>query len=481
MSRRYRTGFAWLVFSVALVNPAWSQTVRDLADLPPEPRLQETPEHVPCKPGAGGTLTLDLSPPDATVDLPDMDMAYVAGMTLQDCSVRVTVRRNGYVARKAVIDVRGDTRESVALEVAPQGTLTLELSPSDAAVTLPGVRQSYRPGVAVPTGPLRVTVRRQGYETVSRTISIVGDTVARVELPSVPPGTLTLDLFPGDAVVELSGVDEPYVRGMTLPGGPVQVRVSRRGYREVERTIDVEGDTRELIELKLRTSGTLVLDLFPADTEVVFPDEDVEGGYRRRMTLPVGPVRVAFRREGYRDLARVIDIVGDVRELVEMQPLPVATLTLDLSPQDAVVDLPDLGQRYWPGMPLTVGKHRVVVRQDGYEDFDDTIVLDGDRTFRIALTPTRTCRPTLVRSFKPDYPSDARSKEIEGHVDVEFQIVRGGTVRDAFVIAASPPDVFDEAALNAIGKFRYRLPREDCESVESVSNKVRFRFDFRDR
>ena len=475
------SAWLWLLLNVAVADAAWSQTVRELADLPAEARLQDTPEHVPCKPEGGGTLTLVLSPPDALVELPDIDAEYVAGMTLQTCSVRVAVRRNGYVSETAVIELLGDTRESITLEVAPRGTLTLELSPSDAEVTLPGVRQSYRPAVAVPTGPLRVTVSREGYETASRTISIVGDTVARIELPPLPPGTLTLDVFPGDAVVELLGVDEPYARGMTLPAGSVNVRVSRRGYRELERTIDVDDETRELIELELRTSGTLVFDLFPADIEVVFPDEDIEGGYQRGMTLPVGPVRVAFRRDGYRDLVRIIDIVGDVRELIELQPLPMATLILDLSPKDAVVDLPDLGQRYWPGMPLTLGEHRVVVSQDGYEDFDETIALEGDKTLKIELRPTRTCRPTLVRSFKPAYPPDARSKEVEGYVEIEFQIVKTGIVRDAFVVAASPPDIFDQAAINAIRKFRYSLPREDCESVESVSNKVRFRFDFRDR
>ena len=475
-----------LLFYIAATEAAWTQGLQAIPDLPADVRLQDAHEFVPCRPAR---LTLDLTPADAAVELPDIEEEYVAGMSLNTCSVRVAVRREGYVARTVVIDLQEDTRASVALDEAPlpppaprtTGTLTLELFPADAEVTLPDIRQRYRPGVTVPLGRLRVIARREGYRSTEHMVSVTGDMVVPIELTLLPPTTLTLDLFPSDAEVELPDMDEPYTRGMTLPPGPVQVRVTRRGYEDAERLIDVDGATRVRIEMELRTTGTLTLDLFPADTEVLFQDDAVEEEYQRGMTLPMGRVRVAFRRSGYRELVRVIDIVGDVRELVELEPLPTVTLTLDISPEDAVVDLPDLGQRYWPGMPLTLGKHRLVVRQEGYEDFDETIELDDDKILRVELVPSRQCRPTLVRAFKPSYPEEARSREIAGHVDVEFQIVTPGRVRGAVVVAASPPQIFDEAAINAIRRFRYSLPPDDCASVDSVTNKVRFRFDFRDR
>ena len=474
-----------LLFYIVATEAAWAQGFSAIPDLPADGRLQDAHEFVPCRPAR---LTLDLRPVDAGVELPDIEEQYVPGMSLNTCSVRVKVHKEGYLAKTVVIDLEEDTQASITLDEAPpprpapptSGTLTLQLSPADAEVTLPDIRQRYRPGVTVPLGRLRVMVRREGFRSFERTVAVTGDTVVPVELTPLPPTRLTLDLFPSDAEVELPGIDEPYTRGMTVPSGPVQVRVTRRGYADVERLIDAEGDTRIQIEMELRTTGTLTLDLFPADTEVLFLGEGVEDDYQRGMTLPMGRVRVAFRRSGYQELVRVIDIVGDVRELVELEPLPTATLTLDLSPEDAVADLPDLGQRYWPGMPLTLGKHRLVVRQAGYEDFDETIQLDDDKTLRVELVPTRVCRPTLVRGFKPSYPKDARSQEIEGHVDVEFQIVKSGRVRAAVVAEASPPQVFDEAAINAIRKFRYSLPPDDCASVDSVTNKVRFRFDFRD-
>ena len=64
----------------------------------------------------------------------------------------------------------------------PQGSLTLELEPRGARVTLPDVEPRYRPGVRLPEGPHRVIVRSSGYRTVTRTIDISGDTRVRIEL-----------------------------------------------------------------------------------------------------------------------------------------------------------------------------------------------------------------------------------------------------------------------------------------------------------
>ena len=62
------------------------------------------------------------------------------------------------------------------------GSLTLDLEPSDARVTLPDVEPRYRPGVRLPEGRHRVIVRSSGYRTVTRTIDLSGDTRVRIAL-----------------------------------------------------------------------------------------------------------------------------------------------------------------------------------------------------------------------------------------------------------------------------------------------------------
>lgn len=61
----------------------------------------------------------------------------------------------------------------------------------------------------------------------------------------------------------------------------------------------------------------------------------------------------------------------------------------------------------------------------------------------------------LVR-VQPTYPARAASRHIEGWVKVEFTVNASGGVTNPVVVGASPPGIFDEAALNAIRRWRFK-------------------------
>ncbi|MBL6986389.1 MAG: energy transducer TonB [Methylobacter sp.] len=56
----------------------------------------------------------------------------------------------------------------------------------------------------------------------------------------------------------------------------------------------------------------------------------------------------------------------------------------------------------------------------------------------------------------PKYPRRAASRHIEGWVKVEFTITTDGNVEGAVVVAAQPADVFDDAALKAISRWKFK-------------------------
>lgn len=56
----------------------------------------------------------------------------------------------------------------------------------------------------------------------------------------------------------------------------------------------------------------------------------------------------------------------------------------------------------------------------------------------------------------PNYPPRASSRHIEGWVTVEFTINTDGSVDDAVVVGSDPEAIFDEAALIAIGKWKFK-------------------------
>ena len=68
-----------------------------------------------------------------------------------------------------------------------------------------------------------------------------------------------------------------------------------------------------------------------------------------------------------------------------------------------------------------------------------------------------------LRSPSPDYPQSALAQKISGSVTLQFTVSTSGEPRDVRVVEATPPGVFDSAALNAIRHWRYAPTLMRCE------------------
>ena len=66
----------------------------------------------------------------------------------------------------------------------------------------------------------------------------------------------------------------------------------------------------------------------------------------------------------------------------------------------------------------------------------------------------------------PNYPNRALRSGIEGSVTVEFTITTDGSVKDAEIIEAEPPNIFDKSVLRAIAKWKFNPDMVDGQPVE---------------
>lgn len=85
----------------------------------------------------------------------------------------------------------------------------------------------------------------------------------------------------------------------------------------------------------------------------------------------------------------------------------------------------------------------------------------------------------LVR-INPDYPPRALSRGIEGWVQVQFTISETGSVIDATVVDSSPKNVFDDAAIKAISRWRYNPKVEGAVAVQRKGVQTILRFQLED-
>lgn len=86
----------------------------------------------------------------------------------------------------------------------------------------------------------------------------------------------------------------------------------------------------------------------------------------------------------------------------------------------------------------------------------------------------------LVR-VAPEYPPRAQQRGLEGAVRVQFTITEQGTVKDAVVVLAEPEKQgFEEAALRAILRWRYKPMVVGGQAVERVGVQTIIRFELED-
>jgi protein TonB len=76
----------------------------------------------------------------------------------------------------------------------------------------------------------------------------------------------------------------------------------------------------------------------------------------------------------------------------------------------------------------------------------------------------------------PQYPEKAMQRGIEGRVLIEFTISKGGTVKNAKVIAAEPNNIFNKAALKAVSQWKYNPKIVNGKAVEQVGLRIAIPF-----
>lgn len=103
-----------------------------------------------------------------------------------------------------------------------------------------------------------------------------------------------------------------------------------------------------------------------------------------------------------------------------------------------------------------------------------TSELPGDKPFTGKRLAANSEVIPLVR-IQPQYPPQAARRNLSGYVIVEFTINPDGTVNKAKVVDASPKNVFDAAALQAIRRWKFKPKLVDGKAVvQFASQKFNF-------
>lgn len=217
-----------------------------------------------------GSLSIQSNVPGARVELDGMDVGPLDPQT----PLRVAAGRHviGVLApqheplRKTVL-VAGQEQKALefALEplAAPLGRVHFRVEPLDVAVELDGQELGKTPHLvelALPPGRHQLTLKRPGYRSVSREISVpeggaleVDESLAfDAQSQHDHQGLLQVRASEEEAVVFVNGtVVNQALSGVSLPEGSHRLRVERAGFVTSERTIEVPRGSSATIDVTL--------------------------------------------------------------------------------------------------------------------------------------------------------------------------------------------------------------------------------------
>ena len=85
----------------------------------------------------------------------------------------------------------------------------------------------------------------------------------------------------------------------------------------------------------------------------------------------------------------------------------------------------------------------------------------------------------ITKRSPPKYPSNLRERGIEGYVDLAFDITPQGTTTNIRIIASWPKRAFENSAIQALKRWRYKPRRVDGKavSVDGATTRIIFTLD----
>ena len=87
-------------------------------------------------------------------------------------------------------------------------------------------------------------------------------------------------------------------------------------------------------------------------------------------------------------------------------------------------------------------------------------------------------RLVVLPRVLPRYPPRAKARGIEGRGRFDITVSPASTVSDAKVVGASPKEIFDQAALEAIRRWRFKPAfREGRAVAQRATLKLMFRLE----
>jgi hypothetical protein len=302
------------------------------------------------------------------------------------------------------------------------GQIQVTSNPSGATAVLDRSQSKITPAyfTSIPVGSHEISVSLAGYQTQYTSVNVQKGQTASINIlfsPPVSQGTLSISSNPSGAAVYVDGIYRgltPTTIGNLAPGQHV-VLLSKAGYQDWQGYANIQGGVITTLSPTLVSDpspiyGTVSIISTPSGASV-YADGIYVGQTSPNRALVFTQVKpgnheLLLSKTGYQDYKTSGTVYAgqDLSLTISLTPNPQTPDTGSIS----IVSSPSGAEAYldnvYRGMsPLTLdavtpGTHSVLLRLDGYQDWQSQVSVTAGQTTQISATLLGTPTPTPTQS-----------------------------------------------------------------------------------
>ncbi len=319
-------------------------------------------------------INIVVTPKDATIFLDGTDKGTSSALQVSPGKHNLRVEKEGYRTVSEAIDVSTTkTLFTYTLQEVEQLQATIKSTPEGATVYLNNAERGItNKALFLFPGTYSLKLSLAGYVDVEKTIEVKenGDNTFPYTLLK-NSGILSLETLPTDATVKIND-DVKTQKTFELKPGEYKIDVSRINYDTQTETITIKpGDSIKKTYTLIKNTGALSLSISPSDATIKINDEIVT---QHTLELKPGEYTIEVSKNNYLSQKDKFEIKLGV-ELEKTYTLikNTGTLTLTVSPNDALLFIDKENYRTQRTLELTPAKYKLEIKKDGYYDTTETV------------------------------------------------------------------------------------------------------------
>jgi len=223
------------------------------------------------------------------------------------------------------------------------------------------------------------------------------------------------------------------------------------------------------------------------DPRLTRDDRELPGG---TLTTPAGENAADVYKQALRRIAKEREAKERERELsaqartAAAQTAPGQTAATETNVEQGAEKIADRASpNVAADVPAPQALANTALQQPNAADMrplERDIALERDITAELENSP-QTAETVNAGSLElahyspPVFPLGARERGVSGWVDVQFLVKQDGAVSDVTITGAEPVGIFEQAAMDAVRKWRYKPMQRDGHAVDQHA-RLRMKF-----